>query len=96
MEILEKEYVLVSIPITSTDALSFPESGKFTCAGDQSPCRNSQEVSLVNAKAGLLGIGHSKEHQKTSCDVTDCLTRLHVLQRCAETIADLAHDNASV
>ncbi|MCO5597738.1 hypothetical protein L7F22_051819 [Adiantum nelumboides] len=96
MEVLEKEYVLVSVPVTSTDAISLSASEQFTGVEQQSPCKNPQKVSVVNAplpKAVLLeDTGASQDLVNFAVSRANRLTRLQVLHKCAETIVDLAHN----
>ncbi|KAH7416127.1 hypothetical protein KP509_14G076800 [Ceratopteris richardii] len=102
MEVLENEYVIVSIPTTSTDGGSFAAGEQFTCGGQQAPCKNTPKFSTMNepfSKAVTPGLIDnrqdfiaSQEPHIMPASSMNTLTRIQVLNKCAETIADLAQN----
>ena len=99
------DYVLVSVPVSSTDISSFSPSDQFTDPENQSPskCASKNSLSARNSAGGIIknnnpSISHAAWN---SIDVVGEATssfpiRLYGLHKCAQTISELANEKANL
>ena len=96
------DYVLVSVPVSSTDISSFSPSDQFTDPENQSPfkCPSKNSLSCRDSAGGIIKNNPSTAAWN-SIDVVGEATssfpiRLYGLHKCAQTISELANEKANL